>query len=564
MARNRNGKNDKYKNNESNSNSNRFSEKQKGRGNGNPAKGGSNTNIPDVLKKDIADFNWYQPIGTSIGARGWKGSVPVIAAIKVQPSLGITNSPSSPTNQMARIMYNEVVRINSTTCPYEPVDLQLAMLAVSELYKFTLWAGRFYKYLRMYSRFNRAIPDYFFEAEGVNKGSFDQNTTDYRSWYNNFILKCSTLSLPGNLQFFKNIEDMFSGVFIDEDSERAQFTVFTPHAFYYYDELGENGGQLIPIIPGYSRKTTISNKTLAATPQHSNDWTELGAPFVSEGYLTMKQIMDIGDKMVESLLRSEDICRISADVYKAYGPEKLVQFTMLNEDDMLPIYYSPDMNRMIENAILIGRPEIDTITTAAPSSDLIYAPVITQDPTLDAGNLEFDIYGMRQMGDRNGTLQSYFNQDYIYNVHEDIDITPDVMIDLARWTPTVRFASYASSTNASTVHVESCGTEILTEAKILWVDNDGSVMSVNINSSCITDTGRDIKDIFHALAMANAFHYFPRVAPALTLAVSHEEFCIDMISYDKYAVVPQKDIKQIHDTYLITQFQVPDYKYSIK
>lgn len=563
MARNRdkNGKNGRFSdnNNTATNKGNRFSEQQKGRNDGKSRS--NNTNIPEILKKDIADFNWYKPVGTTIGSRGWNGSVPIVAAIKVQPSLGITNSPSSPTHQMARIMYNEIVRVNATSCPYEPVDLQLALLAVSELYKFTVWAGRFYKYLRMYSRFNRAIPDYFFNAENAIKASFDQNTTDYRAWYNNFVLKCSTISLPGNLQFFKNIDDMFSGVFIDEDSERAQFTMFVPYVFYKYSERGAHGGQLIPIIPGYTRRSTIDDSTYGTTLQHDNKWAELGTPFTPTGVFTINDVMRIGDELLEALLRSEDICRISADVYKAYGPEKLVHFNMLNEDDMLPIYYSPDMNSMIENSILVGRPQMDTVSVTAPEGDYTYAPAITQNPNLDGGNLIFEMYGRRQMGDPGGPMLDYFNQDYIFNVHDDREVTPDVMIDLARWTPTLDFKKYAAATNAGTVHINSCGTEILLEAEILYVGTHGEIERLPIDTSTICDTNIDVSEVIKRLAYANAFHYFPRVAPVLTKSI---EYCIEFKSFDKYAVVPQKDIKQIHDTYLITQFQVPDYNYSLR
>lgn len=564
MARNRdkNGKNGRFSDSNStaaNNKGNRFSEQQKGRNDGKSRS--NNTNIPEVLKKDIADFNWYQPIGTTIGPRGWNGSVPIIAAIKVQPSLGITNSPSSPTHQMARIMYNEIVRVNATSCPYEPVDLQLALLAVSELYKFTVWAGRFYKYLRMYSRFNRAIPDYFFNAEHAIKASFDQNTTDYRAWYNNFVLKCSTISLPGNLQFFKNIDDMFSGVFIDEDSERAQFTLFIPYVFYKYSERGTNGGMLVPIIPGYERRSTIDDNTYSTTSQHDNKWTELGTPFIPNLDFTITEVMRIGDELLEALLRSEDICRISADVYKAYGPEKLVHFNMLNEDDMLPIYYSPDMNSMIENAILVGRPQIDTLTTALPDGDISYAPAITQNTSIDGGNLVFEMFGRRKMGSPTGPVLDYFNQDYIFNVHDDREVTPDIMIDLARWTPTLKLGVYSSLPDAATVRVDSCGTEILLEAEILYVGTHGEIERLVIDTSTICDKSIDVSEVVKRLAYANAFHYFPRVAPVLTQG---PEYSIEFRSFDKYAVVPQKDIKQIHDTYLITQFQVPDYNYSLR
>lgn len=523
-----------------------------------------NSNIPDNLKRDIASFNWYKPVGTSVGARGWFNSVPVVAAIKVQPTLGITNSPSSPTNQMARIMYNYIVRINATTCPYEPVDLQMGILAVSELYKFTIWASRIYKYAQTYSIYNRAIPKLFFAAENISAEDILGNLTDYRAWLNNFMLKCGTLSFPGNLRYFQSIDELFTGVYVDEDTERAQFTIFSPHAFYKYDELGTEGGRLIPILPGFRRTSKVTDDLLASTPQHSNDWSDLGNPFAYDGELTFAKIKWIGEELLESLLRSEDICRICADIYKAYGTEKLLHFTMVNEDDKLAILYSDDMNTMIENAILVGRPEIDTQTTNLPNGNHIYAPVVTQNTAINGGNLQFTFYGMNRMGDQLGPLQKYFAEDFVYNVHNDKEVTADMMIDLARWTPTTEFVAYGSGTTSATVRVKSCGTEILTEAYTYSLNSNGSVIMNNITSSALMDDRGTVKDIFSTMAWINAFHHFPRVSPILTVTENGGPWYLENISFDKYAVIPQKDIEQIHDTYLLTQYQVPDYNYTAK
>lgn len=562
--RNNNNTNNNSGDNGSSQNFRNGKSKSKGRaetfkGKSNASRSG-NSAIPDNLKRDIASFNWYKPIGTPVGARGWFNSVPIVATIKVQPTLGITDSPSSPTNQMARIMYNYIVRINATTCPYEPVDLQIGVLAVSELYKFTIWASRIYKYAQTYSIYNRALPKALFYAENIDMDDILGNLTDYRAWLNNFMLKCGTLSFPGNLRFFQNVEEMFTGVFVDENTERAQFTIFSPHAFYKYDELSESGGRLLPIIPGYRRSSKVSDDKLATTLQFSNDWTELGNPFIYDGMMNFAKIKSLGDELLEALLGSEDICRICADIYKAYGSEKLLHFTMVNEDEKLPIYYSEDMNAMIENAILVGRPEIDVITTNQPTGDPIYAPVITQDPSINGGNLRFRFVGPRRMGSRDSMRMQYFSQDFIYNVHDDKEVTADMMIDLARWTPTLVYEQYGSSNDQQSVRVLSCGTEILTEAYITYMMSDGSFVFKNINSSAISDESYSYKDMLILLNRINAFHHFPRVATIVEESKWYEE-CIE---FDKYAVIPQKDIAQIHDTYLLTQFQVPDYTYTTR
>lgn len=569
MARQRNNKNEKnLKDSGSDFNPSRNESRSKGytkttKGKPNAGRSG-NSNIPDNLKRDIASFNWYKPVGTPVGARGWSNSVPVVAAIKVQPTLGITNSPSSPTNQMARIMYNYIVRINATTCPYEPVDLQMGILAVSELYKFTIWASRIYKYAQTYSIYNRAIPKLLFAAENIDAEDILGNLTDYRAWLNNFMLKCGTLSFPGNLKYFQSIDDLFTGVYVDEDTERAQFTIFSPHAFYKYDELGTNGGRLIPILPGFRRTSKVTDDLLASTPQHDNAWSDLGNPFAYDGMLTVAKIKWIGNELLESLLQSEDICRICADIYKAYGTEKLLHFTMVNEDDKLAILYSDDVNTMLENAILIGRPEIDTQTTDLPTGNHIYAPVVTQNTAINGGNLQFNFYGKQRMGDKMGPLQRYYAEDLVYNVHDDKEVTADVMIDLARWTPTTEFVAYGNSSDSATVRVKSCGTEILTEAYTYSLSPSGDTIMNNITSSALMDESGSVKDMFSTLSWINAFHHFPRVSPILTKSENGGPWYLENISFDKYAVIPQKDIEQIHDTYLLTQYQVPDYNYTAK
>lgn len=523
----------------------------KSRGNQTRNTGGTTTNIPEKLKKDIGSFNWLRPIGTPISAGNWINSVPSVMGIKMYPTMGLANPTqgvNSPANQMARMVFNKVIGINATSAPYDPVDLQMGIYAMSELYKFTLWAKRIYEYTSAYSIYNRSIPEAFFLVEGISKDNIVNSLSDYRSWYNNFIIQCATLCCPGNIPFMQENDMLFKGVYCDENSSRAQMTVFTPYVFYSYDELTDSGTALMPIMPGYDALYTEA-EMMQPNAVISDKWTSNHTAFAARKDITFKDIVKIGEDLLKPLLYSEDIMRMSADISRAYDANSLIKFESLDESDALPILYSEDMNMIVENMRLAGAFKIDNtrleLDSAAEGYTLRFCPAIKQNLGIN-GFAYSDLWVSKTK-----TYEKHLKfaeADEIFNVHNDKEVTPDDMINMTRFYPTFHYES-ADDSNRAIFCIASAGLNVPMDMTVaIYSGYDKKLMPLYFGSnSWILTKSPTLSSTFNQIMELSAFAVHPR----LTVTTDDSGIPLrDVIHFDKYAVVPKRDIEDIHAAFI--------------
>lgn len=521
------------------------------------------TNIPEKLKKDIGSFNWLRPIGTPISAGNWTNSVPSVMGIKMFPTMGLANpiqGANSPANQMARMVFNKVIGINATSAPYDPVDLQMGIYAMSELYKFTLWAKRIYEYTSAYSVYNRSIPDAFFLVEGIDKDSIIDSLSDYRSWYNNFVLQCATLCCPGNIPFMQENDMLFKSVYCDEDSSKAQMTVFTPYVFYKYNELTNSGTALFPIMPGYDER--YSEEDMMKDHAQINDkWSATVTPFKARSNITFANIRNIGEELLKPLLLSEDIMRMSADIGRAYDTNSLIKFDSLDESDSLPILYSPDMNMIIENMRLAGTFTINTtqldLTEVAAGNSRRFCPAIKQNPGLN-GFAYTDLW--LSATTVYGKASTFAGTDEVFNVHDDKEVTPDDMINMTRFYPVVEYDP--ANAEKGIKFIRSAGLNVPMDMQLVAYSGYDKKLSTFYfgDNSWMLAKDTTLSATVNQLMLLSAFSVHPR----LTITTDDSGTPMrDIIHFDKYAVVPKRDIRDIHEAFITTQFLVPDFNYPI-
>lgn len=521
------------------------SSRGRGKSRGNQARnsGGTTTNIPEKLKKDIGSFNWLRPIGTPISAGNWTNSVPSVMGIKMYPTMGLANPTqgvNSPANQMARMVFNKVIGINATSAPYDPVDLQMGIYAMSELYKFTLWAKRIYEYTSAYSIYNRSIPEAFFLVEGISKDNIIDSLSDYRSWYNNFIIQCATLCCPGNIPFMQENDMLFKGVYCDENSSRAQMTVFIPYVFYRYNELTDSGTALMPIMPGYDALYTEA-EMMQPNAVISDKWSSSHTAFAARKDITFKDIVKIGEDLLKPLLYSEDIMRMSADISRAYDANALIKFESLDESDALPILYSEDMNMIVENMRLAGTFTINTtrldLESAAEGYTLRFCPAIKQN--LGINGFAYSDLWVSKVKTYEKHLK-FAEADEIFNVHNDKEVTPDDMINMTRFYPTFHYEG--AENNKALYCIASAGLHVPMDMTVVaYSGYDKKLMPYYFGSnSWILTKSPTLSSTFNQLMVLSAFAVHPR------LTVTTDDAGIplrDIIHFDKYAVVPKRDIE---------------------
>lgn len=563
----RGGKPNTTKNTKSNRN-----KRQRNNSNRNNNKTGnktSNHNIPTTLANNVADFNWDVPIGIPINTRAWKYTPPIIVRHELTSTLGITDEAFSATNQMARVMYTYIIRFNSSGRPYEAVDLQIAILAFSELCKFITWAKRIYKYMNSFSTLNRTLPNAFMTAENVYI-DVDSELANYRKWLNNFIYRASTICIPAGIPFIDEIDEYFSDAYVDEDSTRAQIHLFTPYTFYQYvDKTSTRGGCLVPLGPNFSRTDVLTlDEYLEFNPLNST----LTSPLFkwNSGKLTFAKIRELGRQLLEPMLGSDSMTYINSDIYKAYGPENCIKFSFIEEDAKIELKYSSDMNRRLEHATPIGY-SVWASKTNMPQdmSQALYVAPITQNTGIDGGNLEYTLYGsafrVASTSESKDKISDYVSSPFIFNVNDDVNVTPNEMINLSKLVPTMSLEP-TSSDSIYMLRVTKCSTQVLIRSTVYYIKLGEWISFPNVYPRLVTPTNNNndpsfitTLEVINNMQIINAINHFPRTA----YIWSDSYATIEFIPLDKFAKVATTDLEQIHEAYLMTQFIVPKYQYTL-
>lgn len=526
--------------------------------------------LSDQAKRDVANYNWYNPLGMKFPyylktvPNAEITSVPLLAVFDVCPTIGVTNDPTSATNLQARTMYNYIVRINNKNVSYEPVDLQIAILAEQSLYSFLVWAGRLYAMANTMSTFHRAIPEIWLEANNVDVEDMRKKRSDYRAWLNNFSARAGLLAMPANMSFYNRPIELFSNVYADENNIKSQFYMFRPTHFWAFDEFGPNGGRLIPV--------PLLNKEPSTIPASYNQWGDNITNFPARGKMKVDDIIAMGNRLLEPLLSSEEIGNISADIYKAYGPGNLIKMPIMAEDAQITPWHDYKILSMIENMNII--PKARTINSSGSAVGMFY-PTLDQDPNFNKGNLTFKYYGYidstSNITAHNEVQQGYaemYSQNYMLNMHNDDTPSTDDVMNVTRWIPTTNL-NMTEYGPAALAEVTSCGTELITDLNIYrlkWSSDKSNNTTYDVtNMPSSIAYGNSMFGIYTGvldrLVMLEQFNYHPmfRYLDIVTYGSSSAYYERLFASLDQYTFLSHDNIRRLHDVALAGQFNVPGY-----
>lgn len=309
----------------------------------------------EQMLKDAASFSYNTALGASMFSpfrhsdtpvtTGTQAStIPGVLALEILPCPSTSTSETSPANLAANNIYAYVRYHNSGAKNYDQADLMIYLLAMDSLYYIFNWAKRMYGYIREYDQMNRYTPDAYAALDRVNKVSLKSNLADFRYNLNRVAAQISSFCVPGVMPFFIRHSWMFSNIYKDADTMKAQQYMFTPMGYYVYNETeSQYGGQL-------------QFFTLRDNMQYTD-------------------VISILDTMLNALAYSEDIGVMSGDILKAYGQEKLFKLSSVPEDYTVTPVYNEEVLNQIHNSNICPIAKKHEATPTL-ESDLS----ITQDP----------------------------------------------------------------------------------------------------------------------------------------------------------------------------------------
>lgn len=570
--------------------------KQRGRSNGEKVTeniNGLNSSqywVNDQLKRDVTCYNFSYPIGMQTEVfKGYSRIIPSVLRLDVQPAMGISDSVASPAYQNARILFDKIVRMNNATPPYDPVDLQLMMMAMAEVYGFWRFMQRIYKLSNTYDAMNISMPETVLASMGISMQDLRKRKVELRAWINDFALRMTTISFPSEVDLFARKDELYLGIYGDENSQKAQFYVFCPVCFYKLSETNPNGTTLEPMPIWYTK----NSKTTAYSPlyQFVEGSVADNAAWIprtvgsTPGTTMLDVYMDMGNEMLNALLGSQDIVRICADIRNAYSSFMTVD--MLTEDAECGRWHNYAMLTQIENARIIQPArQVATQDSGNPTAVGPYFPYFSQNAGVNAGYLTFKYLSIplgfsgndKVLASMDNNMQSVmvsilrnvYSYKKMLNLHSTEAPDADAIMIMTRLLPTVS----ETSSSPWAIEVESCGTEIIVNATPWYLGQQmtsseyasfafASVVNPQRKTGQATTESVGPARI-RAAYLGDQFNFCPQRilldVSATTSTPSYEVY--EHYDIDMFAFADNASLKLLHYNALLGQFRAPGYSYN--
>lgn len=199
----------------------------------------------EQLLKAAASFPYGYPMGTSLPPSIPKTgisisndqNVPGICVLPYLPTIGKSESGSSPINLAAKLQYSNIRYANSGTTYGDPSDLMMYYLAIDSMYMFHQMCVRAFGTIRTYNYMNRYYPQAVVRAMGLDFDDLNSKITQFWGFINTFAVKLQSFAVPGDISYFVRHSWLTSGIYLDSNTSKAQTYLFQPVGYYQWVEV---------------------------------------------------------------------------------------------------------------------------------------------------------------------------------------------------------------------------------------------------------------------------------------------------------------------------------------
>lgn len=498
----------------------------------------------EQLMKDVASFPYGVPSGSKIrwtdGATSEFATplsydqVPGIMVLDFAPTIGVADSPNAPINIVSKALFAFDRKANSGRVNYNNPDLMIYVLSMDSAYFWYAFMCRIYGLMTNFSFLNRYTPVALVQAIGVDYEDISTKLADFRAFINLYAYKIGSLAVPSGMDYVTRHTWMSMNVFTDANSTKAQYFLYNPVEYYVFDEMTGGPGQL--------------------TIHKVNEVLEAG-----QSLLTMDNIMDIANQIVDPILASEDMSIMSGDILKAFEANNIYSLSPIADNFVIQPVFSPEVLSQIENANIVRGVTISNITQNTEVGDqyLIQTVKLAKSFPIQAS---FDGIAGIELDSANSVLSAR----RLMNMHKP-DPTPSDNMVASR----LMLGSLTEDeTNVYTVH--SCGSEIIVDCYI-YIDpsdtvNRRYVLTTGMNMRLQNTDGYNnlqITQFANAIAKyasyISAFDWHPTVYFGATgNSITQEpQFQGPICDVDNYTMISSDSIDWMHEVALMSMFAVP-------
>lgn len=520
----------------------------------------------------------FQSLGGSIPS-AWP-TVPGVMSLYWDPSVG--GGFEDAINQATNSTYSFTVHGNSRTKSYDGPDEMIIILCGASAFSMLALGMRTYGLMKLYSQQNAYLPRALVEASGFDFDDLIANLPNMWFDLNELVARSEQIWIPNKFPFVTRWFWLNSNVYMDGESIKSQYYLFTPSSYLQLDETDDA-----------TKATTAKFRTWWKPNKTAFSVVTVGGSSYIEGPTPLKKWSDYISAMnsiFNSLLNSQDRGIIFGDILKAFGADSLYKVGPISSDLIVAPVYDREVLTQIENATInpFGTPwQIGQVNGRLKT--MAYTPTATSNIALK------QTISQQVISNWNKT---------ILNFHQKEVPTPEQIMVATR----LKCAGMAYQENAKTyinpnTHAgfqpATCGTETLSAIAIskmavsdksnAWLLN-GTATSPTVDMvmgrpylypvpqslrdssypASQTSTGK-----LHTIQDWSAFDWAPWLYESNGSTTATTELTIDndgtitgtmwdepmvdlaMGDYEMYTTVDLNELKKMHQTAIYSEFGVP-------
>lgn len=274
--------------------------------------------------------------------------VPGIMIYRWYPTLGVSDSATSPASMAAKTVYSYVRAANSGARNYQPSDLQIYTLALDSIYSLYFQLVRVIGTINYFTPFNTYYPEALVRSLGFDYNDYVDNLPAVVFQMANWAAKLKQFALPSTMRLYSDHRDLSLNIYRDGDTERAQMYAFVQDGFWSYEMVDQVKG--LRMVTPYE----------FGTVDFGYD-AQFNYPA-----LTWKQTQALFNSLLNAFLTSDDVALISGDITKAYAEQGFVDLPIIDLNYSTPVGKSDMLLTAIMNADIVPVDPISMRVVDAP------------------------------------------------------------------------------------------------------------------------------------------------------------------------------------------------------
>lgn len=474
------------------------------------------------ILRDVASFTFVHPLGAnmkfydsenvSAGLPAITRAVPGLMYITLALTPGISVDAQSPLNLAAQDLYSFVRYKNSGASNYDPPDLMMYILAIDSLYTAWNWMKRIYGYASTYSAMNKYQPRAYAMADNVDIDNIYQNLADFRGYLNMAANRISAFAVPAVMTYNVRHSWLFSNIYKDADTYKAQEYMYVPDYFYQFSETSATTGTSLTPIPVVSASTPYT-------------------------FTSLKALLD---GMINALQYSEDAGIMSGDIIKAFE-SNLFKLSTFEPDYRVESVYSKEVLTQIENLVVM-RKQLTPLTqfniTQDPNTNYIkFQPILSR--------------GAEPLG-----RAKYLNFHWENPTPEDTMVASRLLYTTE---PANEGNTQAVLTSVGSEFADSWG--FITLSYPNATSGVGTLTKIEADFSANAVTSAELQRWLANIWIWSSFDWAPAVIPSISAGTTENPIYAlapELRDWDVYTRLDAGDVEAMNTLAILTEFNVPN------